>query len=333
MTARGEPSPGAAGEARRLNGSRFAVGVIEYRAYEELEACLASVGEQTIAPRWVRVVDSGGKPEDLARALRAWPEVEQDVRENRGYGYAANRLIERAVRDGDCDYLLLLNPDVVLDPGFIAAMQASLDADPGAALGGGRLVRPRDRRIDSAGIVLGRNRRPRDRGMGELDSGQFSAEEVVFGVSGAALCLRIAALRDLEVNGEIFDEDFFAYHDETDIAWRAALMGWHARYVPTAQATHERGWKPGERFEIPVRIRRHSFKNHTLQRVKNDRPLEWLRDLPLIVVWEVTRFLFALLRDPAILPAYVDLVRLLPRALRKRRIIQRRATGRVRWGA
>jgi len=316
-----------------LSGSRYAVGVIHHRAYQELEVCLASVGVQVLAPRWVRVLDSGGDPGDLARALRASPDVERDVRDNRGYGYAANRLIERAVRDDDCDYLLLLNPDVVLDRGFAAELVAALDADPAAALGGGRLVRPRGGRLDSAGILLGRNRRPRDRGMGEVDRGQFSSEEVVFGVSGAALCLRIAALRDLEVDGEIFDEDFFAYHDETDIAWRAALRGWHARYVPTARATHERGWKPGERFRIPVRIRRHSFKNHTLQRVKNDRPLEWLRDLPIIMGWELTRFLFALLRDPAVLPAYVDILRSLPGALRKRRIIQRRATGRVRWGA
>ena len=224
MTEPERPRTGDAEAPGRLSGSRYAVGIIQYGAYDELEACLTSVGVQALAPRWVRVVDSGGNPGDLSRALRAWPDVEQDVRENRGYGYAANRLIERAVRQDDCDYLLLLNPDVVLDPGFAEEMLAALDADPAAALGGGRLVRPRDGCLDSAGILLGRNRRPRDRGMGELDSGQFSAEEVVFGVSGAALCLRIAALRDLEVNGEIFDEDFFAYHDETDIAWRAALM-------------------------------------------------------------------------------------------------------------
>lgn len=312
--------------------SRYAVGIIHYRAYDELGSCLASVKRQEIPPRWVRVVDSGGSPRRFAEAASAAPDMEWESIENRGYGYAANRLLERAASDAGCDYLLLLNPDVELDAGFAVAMLRALDADPAAALAGGRLMRPGGQYIDSAGIFLGRNRRPRDRAMEERDSGQYRQPEVIFGASGAALWLRTAAARDLAVAGEIFDEDFFTYHDETDLAWRAALLGWHALYVPDAGASHERGWKPGERFEIPVTIRRHSFKNHALQMIKNDRLGEFLRDLPLILGWELTRLLFVLLRDPAVLPAYLDIFRFLPRALRKRRIVQSRATGRVRFG-
>ena len=44
--------------------------------------------------------------------------------------------------------------------------------------------------------------------------------------SPAAKWLRMAAASELAVQGEVFDEDFFLYHEDTDLAWRAALFGW-----------------------------------------------------------------------------------------------------------
>lgn len=312
--------------------SRYAVGVIHYGSYSELAGCVSAIGAQTVSPRWVRILDADCEPLRLERALRGRPEIERASIDNRGYAYGANRLIERALSDAGCEYLLLLNPDVVLEPGFAAAMLRAIEADPDAAIAGGRLIRRDGKTLDSAGILLGRNRRPRDRASDERDVGQYAEPEAVFAASGAALWLRLSAARDLAVDGEVFDEDFFLYHEETDLAWRAALFGWRVLYVPGARAQHERGWKHGTRFEIPPAIRRHSFKNHSLQMIKNDRLSDWLRDLPVVLAWELLRLSFALLRDRAVLGAYRDTARLAPRVLRKRRLIQARARGRVRFG-
>jgi GT2 family glycosyltransferase len=312
--------------------SRYAVGVIHHEAYADLVACVDAAREQAPAPRWVRVLDADGAPERLERALAATPGVERSLIDNRGYAYAANRLIERASADPGCESLLLLNPDVVLEQGFAAAMQAAFDADPLAAVGGGRLVRGDGATIDSAGIVLGRNRRPRDRGSEEPDEGQYAEPEALFGASGAALWLRLAAARDLAVDGEVFDEDFFLYYEDTDLCWRAALQGWRVLYVPAARARHGRRWQRAGRASVPERVRYHSFKNHWLQMAKNDRAGEWLRDLPIVLGWELVRLGFALLRDRAVLQAYLAAPRWLGRVWGKRRIIQARATGRVHFG-
>ena len=312
--------------------SRYAVGVIHYGAYPELPGCLAAIDAQTDPPRWVRVLDADCEPDRLDRAVAQQAHIELESIPNRGYAYGANRLIERATQDPECEHLLLLNPDVVLEPGFATAMLAAMDSDEGAALAGGRLIRRDGRTLDSAGIWLGRNRRPRDRASDERDVGQYSEPEVIFGASGAALWLRLAAARDLAVEGEVFDEDFFLYHEDTDVAWRAALYGWRVLYVPNARAMHERGWKRATRFQIPRNIRRHSFKNHSLQMIKNDRLNDWLRDLPIILGWEFLRLSFALVRDRAVLGAYADTLRLARRVLHKRRIVQARARGRVRFG-
>jgi GT2 family glycosyltransferase len=162
--------------------------------------------------------------------------------------------------------------------------------------------------------------------------GQYAEPEVIFGASGAALWLRLDAARALAVDGEVFDEDFFLYYEDTDLCWRAALQGWRVLYVPAARALHDRGWRRAGRASVPARIRTHSFENHWLQMAKNDRAGEWLRDLPIVLGWELVRLGFALLRDRAVLRAYPAAPRRLARAWRKRRIIQARATARVHFG-
>jgi len=266
--------------------------------------------------------------------------VERVETANRGYSAAANALADWAA-SRDAAFLLLLNADVELAPDFAAELLRETRERPGVALAGGRLLRGDGRHLDSAGIVLPRNRRPRDRGSEEPDRGQHVRRECVFAASGAALWIRLEAAADLRLEGELFDEDFFMYHEDTDLAWRAARLGWSVLYVPGARAVHARGWQRAGRFEVPAAIRRHSFKNHYLQMIKNERGTEWLRDLPWILGWEVLRLGFALLRDRAVLSAYLEAARLAPAAWRKRRMLVRRlaarppgrAAGRVRFGA
>ena len=78
-------------------------------------------------------------------------------------------------------------------------------------------------------------------------------------------------------------------------------------------------------LEIEPSVRRHSFKNHYLEMIKNETPRGFLRDLHVILGWEVLRLGFSLLRDPQLLGGYLDALRLAPRAWAKRRIIQQRA--------
>ncbi len=81
-------------------------------------------------------------------------------------------------RHPNATYVLLLNPDVRLDPGFVEELIRASESDATVALACGRLLRPGRERIDSAGIELPRHRRPRDRGSEAVDRGQFGVSEV-----------------------------------------------------------------------------------------------------------------------------------------------------------
>ena len=95
-------------------------------------------------------------------------------------------------------------------------------------------LRPTDV-IDTTGIVMTRDGRHFDRGAGETDRGQYGRTEEVFGISGAAVLLRREALERSRVDRQIFDEDFFAFREDADLAWRLRGFGYSARYVPDAR--------------------------------------------------------------------------------------------------
>lgn len=317
-----------------MAGISYAVGVVNHHAYADLGRCLESVKQQSRSAAQVWVVDGDSDPPQLEAARQAFPGVCFDPAPNRGFGAGANRIVESVLsKDADVGFVLILNPDVELDTEYAEVLVSAMQEQPDVALASGKLLRPDGLTIDSAGIVMNRNRRPRDRGSETRDRGQCDRMERVFGVSGAAMMIRCDAVAELSVDGELFDEDFFAYHEDTDLAWRAGLLGWSSLYVPQAQARHARGWRRGRRQQISRRIRQHSFKNHYLQIIKNESRGDFLRNLPILLVWEILRLGFAVLRDPGVLPGYLSALRLAPRAWAKRQWIQERVRTRARPNA
>lgn len=308
-----------------MSDSCWNAGIVNHGDYQELHDCLDSLLKQTQRAERIRVYDTGVDPAALETLQTRFPEVEFELGPNRGYAGGGNRLIDRLTRGQDAvDFILLVNADIVLDPEFGERLLKATRTRPEVALAGGKLFRPGREVLDSTGVVFPRNRRPRDRGSEQVDLGQYQVSEYVEGVSGAALWLRCGALESLSLDGEIFDEAFFAYHEDTDLCWRARSLGWSIWYEATATAVHRRGWRRQERMRIPVEIRRHSFKNHYLQLAKNERGVDFVRNLPWLLGWEVLRLGFVALRDPGLFPGYPAALSLLPGALRKRRLLSRK---------
>jgi GT2 family glycosyltransferase len=184
--------------------------------------------------------------------------------------------------------------------------------------------------LDSTGLFIDRRRCPYDRGQGETDRGQYDVQSDVFGASGAAALYRRAMLDDLVCGGEYLDQDFFAYYEDADLAWRAQLRGWRCIYAPRAVATHVRGWgdtlrkqRHGIRNTLGPRL---ALRNRYLMTIKNDIPSAFLVDLPLILAAELPRLAYAALTMPGVLLGILDVARAWSSAMRKRRRIRSRRT-------
>src|SRR5207244_1165265 len=108
-----------------------------------------------------------------------------------------------------------------------------------------------------------------ERGGVEPGLGQFDEPGARLGASGAAALYRPVARRTVAIDGQYFDEDFFAYREDADLAWRCRLLGWNSIYVPAAVAQHRRRVTPERRRELPKEINYHSVKNRFLLRLNN----------------------------------------------------------------
>ena len=239
------------------------------------------------------------------------------------------RAMNVAVHSVGGDAVLFLQPDCFLSPGFLAAATRRL-GEPGVGSVAPKLLRttgplPEQRldAIDTAGMVVDRRRKNGLVGHGR-PSLCFDRSAEAFGPDGAVALYSREALEDTTVYGELFDEDLIRWASDADLAWRARVLGWRCVYEPAAVAHHIRMYSPSTRGQMPETDRRMQFRNRYLMIAKND-PLPTLgRDLPRILAYEVLALGFAILRERHLLRGYAEVLRLLPRMLRKRAVLQRR---------
>jgi GT2 family glycosyltransferase len=123
--------------------------------------------------------------------------------------------------------------------------------------------------VDTVGIRMTRSGRHFDVGAGEPDTGRWDRPAEIFGVSGCVALYRVAALSDVKVSTGFFDEDFFVYREDVDLAWRLRGRGWAARCVPAALAWHRRRNLPERRKAMSAVANLHSVKNRFLLRINN----------------------------------------------------------------
>jgi GT2 family glycosyltransferase len=210
------------------------VTIVTWNSAKYLEECFAALLRQDHRDLEVIVVDNAsedGTRETLKRVDPRWRVIynEQNV------GFAAGQ--NQAIRAFRGEWVLCLNPDVVLSQGFISQLVKACEAHPEAGSLCGKLLRwdpghdPHQTNIiDSTGIYFTRNMRHLDRGAEEIDRGQYDRMQYVFGASGAAAFFRRSFIEDVSVEGEFFDEEFFAFREDGDLAWRAQVMGWKCTF-------------------------------------------------------------------------------------------------------
>jgi GT2 family glycosyltransferase len=218
-----------------------AVLLVAYNGEADLETALAAVAAQG-APCEIHVWDNASRDRTCEIAARHAEVVLHRSESNVGFCAANNRLLALT----DAPYVLFLNPDARLLPGCLARLLETLASAPADVAGvAPKMLKPatagEPRRIDSAGIVLARRRlAPHDRGEGEIDGGQYDAPGEIFGPSFACALWRREAIADVSLAGQFLDEEFFAYYEDVDVAWRARRLGRRFLYEPRAVCEHRR---------------------------------------------------------------------------------------------
>ena len=301
------------------------VTVVTHNSSRFIGLCLDALFGQDYRPMEVTVVDNASQDESksiLARYSGRIHLIENGS--NTGFAAAQNQAI--AASRGQ--WILTLNPDVLIQPGFVQRLVEAGNLDAGVGAVCGKLLRieddfkiPNDPRIDSTGIYFTPGLRHFDRGWNEPDDGRYPRAEYVFGATAAAALYRREMIVDIAPDGGFFDPDFFMYREDADVAWRSQLLGWHCVYTPEAVAYHVRSVVPGTRTSVPAILKMHSVKNRFLMRVKNMTGDLYRRHWLATTARDVLVIGGCLLLEPRSLPAFGRIALCLPRALAKRRQI------------
>ncbi len=320
------------------NSDQFLAGCLQSlrdQSYQDLAICLWDNASQD---NTMEIISQHG---DLFHSTHFSPR-------NLGFSAAHNKLIASI----PSDYALVLNPDVVMEPLFIENLVRTMDQDEHAGSATGKLWRwtetassvskapasdsvesgqkgetmetaENTETLDTTGIFMVPNQRHLDRGSGERDVGQYDSFAYVFGASGAAAFYRRTMLEEVKIGTEYFDEAFFAYREDADLAWRAQWLGWRCLYVPDARAFHVRHVLPERRAQLADDINMHSFKNRFLLRLKNMDLGTYCRFFIPITSRDAIALGYVLLFEWSSLRAFPLIARHLPRCWAIRRAVRR----------
>lgn len=282
---------------------------------------LASLRQQTYSDITIVCFDNTPAIDNHnTTVLKNFPEVHTYRSDgNRGFSAAYNTLIKEAVQAG-ADYFCIINPDTLLEPTALEYLIQELEAYPQCAAVAPTLrhwnfsARTKTMILDSCGLTLKSGLRFIDIGQGEEDKGQYKHSAII-GSSGAAGLFRLSALEAIKEKEQYFDEFFFMYKEDCDLAYRLHRAGYAARYVSQAIIYHDRTASGGSflkrtfnRQKRSRAARRYAFINQHCLYIKYWR-VQTLIDRLRIITDIVFRGLHALIFEPYLLGCYPIIIK------------------------
>ncbi|MCI9345903.1 MAG: glycosyltransferase family 2 protein [Lachnospiraceae bacterium] len=266
--------------AGRDGGIRSTIVIPNFNGINYIENCLASLADE---PARVIVVDNGSTDGSRQLVQEKFPGARMIALEkNSGFCTAVNRGMEAS----DTAYVILLNNDTTVRPGFVRALEAALEKDARVFSGAAKMVNMRrPELIDDAGdyycalgwaFAAGKDK-PAQR---------YNRQREIFSACGGACIYRRSILGETGM----LDENHFAYLEDVDLGYRAKLFGYRNLYVPEAVVYHAGSASTGSRYN--------AFKaeltaaNSVYVVYKNMPPAQILINLPFLLAGFVLKLLF-----------------------------------------
>jgi GT2 family glycosyltransferase len=334
---------------------------VVYNNKRFIEPVFSSIFAQTFKDIHVVAVIAGNEDGGKELLQEKFPQVEiidpgYNIGFAKGHNLVFNPISLKATSDlreegsTEPEFFQLVNPDLILDPDYIEKMlKAFEDTKVGAATG--KLYKISNEKfqilnerfnaekltfkiLDTTGVIINRSGRARDRGQHEADKGQYDKLINIDAVSAAGAMYRKEALENVKLQipnaKEYFDEDFHSYWEDVDLAWRMKNKGWKNVFVPEAVGYHGRGAGSSKKGYVDVlgfikhhkqispRVRQLNYKNHIFMYMKNSK---WF--YPQFFIREFFMLIYILLFEWSTLKVIPELIKSVPKMLRKRKEIKK----------
>ena len=248
--------------------------VATYNQQKLLAQCLTSILDQDYRPMEVIVVENGSS-EDVRAVLRGLVPNARVIRNRENLGFAGGYNTGMRVATGE--YVAILNDDAVACSDWLTRMVAVAENDKAIGVVGSIILDGnRPGFLDSCGVGVAFDGMSRQAMRGRIPPVLSRPKEVLL-ASGCACLFRVQALQEVG----LFDEDFFAYCEDTDLGLRLRRAGWKAAIAPGAVVNHYYSMTTGR---LSLRKLYWVERNHLWVAMKNF-PLLILPLVPLVTLW------------------------------------------------
>jgi GT2 family glycosyltransferase len=319
-------SPGSGPQPKLVSGPLVAAVIVGYNSREWLEQCLPSLIKQIYSPLAIVVVDNGSRDDTIAWLEAHYPEV---ICERIDLAVSLAQAINQgASKSPQAEYLLMLNPDIRLEPDAIAQMVAVAESDPQCAAVGAKLrLWWAPAFLNGLGNRVGLFSWGTDNAFGHLDLGQFDDWRELPSACFAAALISRTAWQDI---GPL-DEGFPMYYEDVEWCYRARLLGYKILVAPRAVVYHAFGGKTPSGAEQSLAPRK--LRNVVYGRLRFTLTIthQYLRRLLRNYLLEDWRNFIRYLADRnwasawAYPASYFDLIKTFPSIVLKRRALQARS--------
>lgn len=265
--------------------------IVNWNGRNWLETCLPTLYAQTMQDFETIVVDNASEDGSVAWLREQWPQViVLPQRENTGFARGNN--IGMTAANGR--FIVTLNNDTLLEPDWLEHLVAGVDAPDVGMVACKMLLWHTPELLDSVGIEMDKAGIAWNRGWQEPEE-MHTAVIDIFGPCGGAALYTKAMLDDVG----LFDETFFAYYEDSDLAWRGQRAGWRCRLAPHAKLRHWHSATSSKNMAFKQFL---LCKNKWLTIHKNyPRPQVW-RNLPLILIYDFMSIALQLFKTRSLAP-------------------------------
>jgi GT2 family glycosyltransferase len=299
--------------------------ILNWNGKRHLRDCLDSVISQTYGSFEVLVVDNASTDGSVSFIQDNYPSVNVLVlSKNYGFSCAYNIAFRKITQEGSFKYVIILNNDTLVTNCWLEKLIIAAEKDACIGSCASKILRfDEPSLLENAGFTLYNDGSPMLNGSG-MDARTFSEDTEVFGAMGAAALYKIDMLKDVSLNDEFFDPDFFAYNEEFDLAWRAKLRGWKCIYVP-AIVYHKGRASFGKTPRLVTYLHERNKVWALVKNVPNDLVFYCL---PNFILHEIITFLFHVYAGdlPAVFHAHFSSFLGMRKMISKRKKIQQNSS-------
>ena len=263
---------------------KISIVILNYNAGQLLLDCVESIKNTDYKNYEIIVVDNASKDNSHKECKKKFSEIKL-IENDKNLGYCEGNNV--GLRKVEGKFVVVLNPDTLVESKWLKELVRGYNKF------GDGIYQPKFLTTDNHKILQGTGNMIQLFGFGfspnrnVIDNGQFNKPEVVGYASGTCLFTSTTILQKLGM----FDSFLFAYHDDLDLCWRAAMQDIKSYYIPTSIVYH-----PPEGFSFKWT----AFKYYLLERNRQYCILThysrktYYKMLPALIIVEIGVFFFYL---------------------------------------